>query len=121
MMDRWITCSRARARVADGGIGTFARIPLGSMCESPCDAVSGGAILSGPSAPETFAGDASGPRGGAPAADIRPRRMDVDRDGPQPTHRIPGPVAAALIHRRHIRTQVRSNEWTPSRSGEPPW
>jgi hypothetical protein len=33
-----------------------ARIPQGSMRESPCDAVRAGAILSGPSAPETFAG-----------------------------------------------------------------
>ena len=61
-----------------------ARIPPGSMCESPCDAILAGAILSGPSAPETFAGDASRPRGGAQAAVVRPRRKDVDRTSHRP-------------------------------------
>ena len=47
-----------------GSLTGFARILQGGMCESSCDAILAGAILCGPSAPETFAGDASRPRGG---------------------------------------------------------
>jgi hypothetical protein len=76
-----------------GLVGRFARIPPGSMRESPCDAILAGAILCGPSAPETLREDASRPRGGAQAAVIRPRRMDVIRTfhRPQRHDRDTGP------------------------------
>ena len=88
-----------------------ARIPLGSMCESPCDAVLAGAILSGPSAPETFAGDASRPRGGS-----RQRSSGLVGStsiGRFPAHAPrPGPWPAALYRpvnpeRRSYRTNGR--------------
>ena len=107
-------------RAPEASSGAFARIPLGSMWESPCDGVWRGAILSGPSAPETYAGDAQ-------QASWRGRRQrssglvgwtSIGRSAALAL--IPGPCPPHLINRQP-RTQVLSNEWTPSRSGEPPW
>jgi chromosomal replication initiator protein len=83
---------------ARGRRRAFARIPPGSMRESPCDAVWAGAILSGPSAPETYAGDASSLLEEAvQAAVVRPRRMDVERTFRRPRTASPGSVAALSI------------------------
>ena len=98
-----------------------ARIPPGSMRDLPCDALRAGAILSGPSAPETFAGDfcslGSWPRGASHPA----RRRDVGRRfatpdldlGPQPSH-IPNPS-----ERRSHRTNGREASLA-SRPGRAP-
>src|SRR5690242_6091064 len=60
------SCSRASVRILPGG-----------MRESPCDGDLRGAILSGPSAPETFAGVARTPLEEAQAAVVRPVGSDV--------------------------------------------
>ena len=93
-------------------IGGSARIPLGSMRESPCDAVLAGAILCGPSAPETFAGDASRPRGGARQRSSGLVGWDVDRTVHRPRTPRPGTLAAASSipvnpERRSYRTNGR--------------
>ena len=71
------------------------------------------------------AGDVRGrrqqPSGGGGAGSGRPASSDGRRsDVPPPTHLIPQDPWPRY-QSSSIRTQVLSNEWTPSRYGEPPW
>ena len=74
-----------------------ASIPPGSIAESPCGARPGGAILSGPSAPETYAGAPRSPTGssGTPSTGAT-KGMLKTRADPRP--RIPS-VVNATHHR----------------------
>jgi hypothetical protein len=86
LQDRRMIAGGPGRAAAGGQLRAFARIPLGGMWESPCEGVWRGAILSGPSAPETYAGDASRPRGGG-ACSGGPASSDGRRsDGPPPSH-----------------------------------
>src|SRR5918994_1603055 len=94
-----------------------ARILPGGMRESPCDAVGASAILSEPSAPGRSRGDLRQASDVAWQRAIRPR-MGVERRFADPGFSDPD------RGRRYLstvtRTQVPSNEWTRSKSGEPP-
>src|SRR6186713_2441642 len=55
---------------------------------------------------------------GGQATVVRHRRMDVDRTIQRP-RATTATLARRSVKSRQPRTQVLSNEWTPSRSGEP--
>ena len=100
-----------------------ARAPIlpGGIAKSPCRARRAGAILSGPSAPGTLAEHSGTPfRNPETRAITRCSGRPSSRRS-RPPIRSSGDLATppSTVIPRHRR--IRSNEWTRSRSGEPPW
>ena len=112
---------RATSRLLIAGDGGSDRTPIppgGGIAESPCGRPSGGAILSGPSAPETFAGSPAKPRAADPLCRGRRRPVPLSRSERATLWLFPQDRVNAT---RHPTTSHRGIPSTmdASKSGEP--